>query len=228
MSTTPTVTADLASYFDTARKMMVDSQLRPNKVSDAAVLAAFRKLPREAFLPAELAARAYADEAVRLAGGRALLSPMVLARLIQAADIVAGERVLVVGAATGYGTAVIAASGAKVVAVEQDAALLAMLRPSLAEHAPDAVVVEAALASGCPAFAPYDCIFIEGAAGEIPEGLLAQLAPTGRIAAIRPQAGKVCQGSIGLLSGGALSFAAVFDCAAQVLPGLERQTSFAF
>lgn len=216
-----------AEHFDQARKMMVDSQLRPNKVSDAALLAAFRRLPREAFLPADLVARDYADEAVRLPGGRAMLQPMVLARLIQAADIVAGERVLVVGAGTGYGTAVIAASGAHVVAVEQDAALLEILRPALATHAPGVQVIAGKLAEGYAASAPYDCIFIEGAAEQIPPGLAAQLAASGRVAAIRHQAGPVWQGAIGRLSGDALSFQALFDCSAQLLPGLERHKSFA-
>src|ERR1700721_1328189 len=93
-------------YFADARNHMVDSQIRPNRVTDPRILSAMRRLPRERFLPPAAVALAYADEDVPLGGGRFLMEPMVLARLLQAAALRDNERVLVVGAGTGYAAAV--------------------------------------------------------------------------------------------------------------------------
>ena len=105
-----------------ARKRMVDGQLRPNRVTDPRVLDAMRELPREDFLPPRPRARAYADEDVPLPGGRAMVAPMVIARLAQLAAVRPGDRALVVCAGTGYGAAVLARCGARVTALEADAA----------------------------------------------------------------------------------------------------------
>ena len=115
---------------------MVDSQIRPNKVVDPRILRAMRELPRERFVPTALRSLAYADEDVPLGNGRALMEPMVLARLVQIAAPVAGERVLVVGAGGGYGAAVLAACGANVTALEEDEALLGLARQLLPAIAP--------------------------------------------------------------------------------------------
>ena len=115
-----------AQAFAEARNNMVDSQVRPNKVTDPRIIAAMRQLPRERFLPPGLAALAYADEDVPLGDGRVLMEPMVIARLVQLTAIAAGERALVVAAGTGYGAALLAACGARVTALEETAALLAM------------------------------------------------------------------------------------------------------
>ena len=110
-----------AQAFAEARNNMVDSQVRPNKVTDPRIVAAMRQLPRERFLPPALAALAYADEDVPLGEGRVLIEPMVIARLVQLTAIAAGERALVVAAGTGYGAAVLAACGARVTALEESA-----------------------------------------------------------------------------------------------------------
>src|SRR3984957_17062385 len=97
--------------FIEARNNMVDSQVRPNKVSDPRILAAMRRLPRERFLPPGLASLAYADEDVPLGRGRALLEPMVIARLVQLTAVSEGERVLVVASGPGYGSGLLAPAG---------------------------------------------------------------------------------------------------------------------
>jgi protein-L-isoaspartate(D-aspartate) O-methyltransferase len=218
----------LPSETATARKMMVDSQLRPNKVTDPRLIAAMRSVPREHFLPDALQARAYADEPVLLGGGRAMPEPMVVARMIQLADLQPGEHVLVVGAGTGYSAAVLAAVGAKVTALEDDPALLAIARPALAALAPSVTVVAGALAQGCPASGPYDCIFIDGAVEELPPAIVAQLRPTGRLVMVRAAGDRVGQAVIGRVSTSGLAFQPAFDCAAPKLPAFRKAPAFVF
>src|SRR5262245_36041985 len=117
--------------FAVQRKMMVDGQVRTSDVTDRALIAAMLDVARERFVPASMAGLAYLDMDVAVtearAGepGRRLLKPMVLAKLIQAAEITANDRVLDVGCATGYASAVLSKLAHEVVALEQDPVLAA-------------------------------------------------------------------------------------------------------
>jgi protein-L-isoaspartate(D-aspartate) O-methyltransferase len=211
-----------------ARKRMVDGQLRPNRVTDSRLLAAFQSLPRHLFVPETLRARSHADEDVPLPGGRALLAPMKLARLLQAAAIRAGERVLVAGAGPGYGAALLARLGAQVTALEEDAAMLALAGPALAGTAPGLRVTAADPAAGQAAGAPYDAILIEGAVPALPEALAAQLAEGGRLLAILRPRGASGVAVLARRAGGAVSVSELFDCAGPVLPAFAPRPAFAF
>ena len=215
-----------------ARDHMVDGQVRPNKVIDPRIVRAMRTLPRERFLPAHLASLAYADEDVPLPNGRALMEPMVIARLVQVLRIREGERGLVVGSGAGYGAAVVAACGAKVVALEEDAGLLAVARAVLPALAPGVRLTEGPLAAGWAADAPYDFILIEGAVSEIPEALGAQLAPEGRVAAVIAGPGKPGMGVLAELvhAGGGMRLRTqpFFDCATPLLPQFRPAPAFTF
>ena len=171
-----------AQAFAEARNRMVDSQIRPNKVTDPRIIAAMRQLPRERFLPPHLAPLAYADEDVPLGEGRVLIKPTVIARLVQLTAIAAGERALVVAAGTGYGAALLAACGARVTALEEAAPLQAVARTVLAELAPSVSLVAGPLAAGWAPGAPYDVILIEGAVARHSAGDRRAVAPGGRAA----------------------------------------------
>lgn len=214
--------------FFAARTHMVESQLRPNKVTDQRLVEICGALPRESFFPAELAARAYTDENVRLGNGRFALPPMPLVRMIQSLQIEAGEKVLVVGAGNGYGAAVLAKLGAKVIALEPDAALAQLARAGLAAHAPSVTLVAGPLEQGWASGAPYDAIIVEGAADFVPEALVSQLAANGRIALVRHDSVRVGAAAIGVRSANGVSFVPKFDCSAPVLPGLAREAAFVF
>ncbi|HEX3348911.1 MAG TPA: protein-L-isoaspartate O-methyltransferase [Acetobacteraceae bacterium] len=218
----------ILSYTD-ARNMMVDGQVRPNKVTDPRILDAMRRLPRERFLPPELASLAYADEDVTLPGGRALIEPMVIARLVQLLALRSGDRALVVGA--GYGAALCAACGASVTAVEEDEAMLRTARAVLPELAPEVSVVAGKLAEGWAGAGRYEAILIEGAVEFVPEAIAGQLEPTaGRLVTVLAGTGRLGRAVIGERNGEGLelSFQPVFDCATPALPQFRRAAAFVF
>ena len=213
-----------------ARKFMVDGQLRPNKVTDARLLAAMGRLPREAFVPAAARARAYADDAVPLPAGRGMMAPMVLARLIQALAPALGEKALVVGAGSGYAAAVLAEMGLVVTALEQDRGLLEIAHPAMAAALPGARpgVVEGPIEAGHPAGAPYDVMLLDGAIHALPVGLQAQLAEGGRLAGVFLDGGPVPAAMLGRKLQGRLFLTPIMDAAAPMLPGFAPAPGFVF
>lgn len=225
----PTIpVADMAE----ARRHMVNGQLRPNRVTDPALLAAMGEIPRELFLPVGLAARAYADEDVALPGGRALMQPMMIARLIQLLTLRDGDRLLVLGAGTGYGAAVAARCGARVVAVEDDAGLLAVARRAVAGLVPPAALrlVQGDPTEGQADGAPYDAILIEGEVPGVPDAVAGQLAEGGRLATVLGSAarGVGSRAVLGRRMAGGLTLADAFDCATAALPAFRPRPGFVF
>jgi protein-L-isoaspartate(D-aspartate) O-methyltransferase len=218
-----------AEHFADARNCMVDSQVRPNRVTDPRILTAMRRLPRERFLPPEVQSLAYADEDVPLGNGRYMMEPMVLAKLLQAAALFANERVLVIGAGAGYGSAVIASCGCRVTALEEDPALMSIARATLAVEAPGVTLVSGPLSAGWPAGAPYDLILIEGAVTAIPTHLASQLhQETGRLLTPLRRDGGVTQAIRAEAIGDSFSLSTLFDCGTPEIPSLKKTRSFAF
>jgi protein-L-isoaspartate(D-aspartate) O-methyltransferase len=212
----------------TARRLMVDGQVRTADVTDAALLDAMLTLPREQFLPPALVPLAYLDADLPVGNGRVLLRPMVLAKLLQAACVRAGERVLDIGCATGYSAAILARLGASVVALEEDADLAKAARSALAGVGiANSEVVVGPLAAGWPAGAPYDLILLDGAAEIVPEALGGQLRPEGQLIGIGgcPPALK---GMIYRFIEGRFVGLPTFDAAASLLPGFRTPPSFVF
>ena len=217
-----------APDFETARTMMVDSQLRPNRVTDQRVLDAMRSLPRERFLPPDLAHMAYVDEDVMLGGGRVLVEPMVIARLVQMANAQPGQTALVIGAGAGYGACLLAACGAAVTAVEEDPALLTRARQTLAAFAPTATLVEGRLADGGPAGVHYDIVLIEGAVQSIPAALESKVKPQGGrlVTVLAPQGPGTAV--IARHSGSHLRARPEFEANTPLLPQLRPAPAFVF
>jgi len=205
------------------RETMVSNQLRTVAVSDPAVVAAMKAVPREAFVPAERVSLAYTDAALPLGGGRALNPPMATGRLLTALDARPGERALVVGAATGYAAALLAEMGLTVTALEEDAALADMARSALK----GVTVVSGPLAEGWAKGAPYDVILVDGAIEHVPDTLKAQLAEGGRMAAGLVERG-VTRLAAGRKAGDALVLADFADVDTVVLPGFALPRTFVF
>jgi protein-L-isoaspartate(D-aspartate) O-methyltransferase len=216
------------SDFATARSHMIESQLRPNKITDERVLAAFEAIRRELFVPEALRAVAYIDEDLPLGGGRYLMEPMVAARLIQAAAVTRTDTVLVVGAGTGCEAAVLSVLARKVVALEEDADLARRARAALVDHAIAAVEpVEGPLPRGYRPRAPYDAILFGGAVAQIPAEVAEQLAEGGRLLAIE-RSGGVGHAVLTKRTGGTLARRVIFDAATPLLPCFVPSATFVF
>jgi protein-L-isoaspartate(D-aspartate) O-methyltransferase len=220
--------------FQAARRAMVDGQVRTSDVTNLDLIAAMLDIPREAFVPEARAPLAYLDrdipvaDATAAAPARFLMKPMVLARLIQAANPGPRDRVLVVGAGTGYGAAVIARLAAQVVALEEDEALGRRARAVLAAIGSHNVnVIHGYLADGAPDSALYDVILIDGGVETVPDRFCAQLSSRGRLIAVEV-AGPVGKAKLFQAVNGRLSGRELFDACAPVLPGFTVAPAFVF
>ena len=213
--------------FAAARHNMVESQVRPNGITDHRIIDAMAQVKREDFVPAERKTIAYLDEDVQLKAGRFLIEPMAFARMIHLALIKPTDRVLVVGAGTGYGAKIISMLAKSVVALESDTDLLTLARGFLA-GAGNIEVVEGSLAAGHGAGGPYDVIIVEGRIAAVPESLFAQLANEGRIVAAVGNM-DVSKMQIATLTDGHRSSRSAFDVSIAPLPGfVVEKAAFVF
>lgn len=207
--------------FATARRAMIESQLRPQGVTDPAVLQAMGSIARERFLPPHTRPLAYVDRAVAIGKGRFLPAPAVLGQLLTQMMPEPGRRALVVGAGTGYSAAVLAAIGLAVVAVESSSALARTAREAGVD------VVEGPLEAGFRKGAPYQQILIDGAVEMIPDAIVAQLADGGRLGAPLVDRG-ITRLVIGRKTGGAFGYLSVGDAGVPALPGFSPPQAFTF
>jgi protein-L-isoaspartate(D-aspartate) O-methyltransferase len=215
--------------FAAARHNMVESQIRPNRVSNPALIEALQNVPREQFLPVASRPVAYVDEDIVVKRGRFLMEPRIMARLIETADIGLGDMVLDVGCGTGYSTAVLARLCGTAVGLESDDELAAEAEERLTALGIDnALIVRNDLREGYPDQAPYDVIIFGGAVAEIPDALREQLAERGRLLAIVRGDGIVGKATLMTKHGGVLSGREVFDAATPYLPGFEPAEDFRF
>ncbi|KQT48929.1 protein-L-isoaspartate O-methyltransferase [Aureimonas sp. Leaf454] len=214
--------------FDAARIKMVDNQIRTTDVTDWAILKAFLDVPRERFVPEERRPLAYIDGDVPLGGGRYLMEASPFAKLLQLVAIRPGDRVLDVGATTGYSAAILCRLAASVVALESDAALAAIARDVLPTvGGASCRVVEGPLAEGHAAGAPYDVIVVEGAVDDIPQKLFDQLADGGRLIAVEGR-GNAAAARLHIKEEKTISQRFGFNCSIQPLAEFRRSSEFVF
>ncbi|GLK83568.1 protein-L-isoaspartate O-methyltransferase family protein [Ancylobacter defluvii] len=217
--------------FAEMRRAMVDAQVRANDVTDLKIVAAMMETPRERFVPAGLRNFAYIDDDLLVKEGapaRYLMEPMVLAKLLQAAEIGDGDLVLDVGASSGYSTAVLAKLAGQVVALEEDAELADRGAGVLTDLGLlNAAYVKGALTAGWPGEAPYDAILLNGSVDEAPQTLLSQLKPGGRLVAVVGR-GRAGRATVFTNTAGGIGSRVVFDAAVPTLPGFEAAPSFVF
>ena len=209
--------------FGAARAAMIDSQLRPQGVSDGIVLDAMGKVRREDFLPPETRPLAYVDRAVSMGAGRFLPAPAVLGMLLAQMMPVAGQRALVIGAGTGYSAAVLTAIGLDVVALESSESLIARA----SEIGGARLFVQGPLEEGHRQGAPYDQILIDGAVEYIPDAIVDQLASGGRLGTALLDRG-IARLIVGRKAAGAFGYLSLTDAGVPALPGFTRPPAFTF
>ncbi|MDP9128557.1 MAG: protein-L-isoaspartate O-methyltransferase [Pseudomonadota bacterium] len=223
-----------ATDFAKARFHMVEGQLRPNKVTDRRILDAMGSLPREIFLQPLLAGIAYSDEDVEIAPGRYLMEPMILARLLQDANLKPTERVLDIASATGYSAVVAAALARTVTGIESEPSLQKRAQDNLGLLGIDnATIALGPLANGSADAAPYDVILINGSVEFVPDTLFGQLAEGGRLVTVMrrygpARAAHTSEARLFEKVHGAVSSRSLFDANIQPLPGFQTPVTFTF
>jgi protein-L-isoaspartate(D-aspartate) O-methyltransferase len=220
--------------FTLQRTNMVESQVRPSDITDRRIIRAMLDVARERFCPVSSSATAYMDLDVKVSDAkpgepaRYLTATRVLAKLIQGLDLSESDHVLHVGAATGYGSVILARLAAKVTALEADAAFAAPLVQYVNEFGLKSVVpVTGPLASGHAGGAPYDAILVDGAVADMPQALFDQLRDGGRLVAV------IGTGRVGRITrwerrGTAVDARVLGDAGAPALPGFDRAAAFVF
>jgi protein-L-isoaspartate(D-aspartate) O-methyltransferase len=208
---------------------MVEAQLRTNRINEPGLLNAFMTVPREVFVPASLQAIAYVDGPLALGNGRVMLEPLVQARLLVEANLQPDSKVLIIGANTGYLTAIVAANAASVIAVEESEELFAQLEANIGHlHLENVQAVKAPLVEGRFEQGPFDAIIIEGAVCEVPQAIIDQLAENGRLVAIVASPGKAGRGVVIERAGKYAAQTPRFDAEAPYLPGFAPVPKFEF
>jgi protein-L-isoaspartate(D-aspartate) O-methyltransferase len=164
------------------REAMVERQLRRRGITEQPILDAFRAVPREAFISDEYAHLAYADHPLPIEAGQTISQPYIVGLMIQAADIHAGDKVLEIGAGSGYAAALISRIARQVIGIERQHELVEVARQRMRRLGYDNVeIVEGDGTKGWPQAAPYNAILAAASGSHVPKPLVEQLASGGSI-----------------------------------------------
>jgi protein-L-isoaspartate(D-aspartate) O-methyltransferase len=207
--------------------MMVDTQVRPSDVTKFPIIDAMLSVPREAFVPSTMREAAYVGENLDIGGGRVLLEPRTLAKMLDVLDIKPTEVILDIAPGLGYSTAVLAHMAEFVIGVEDDESRAEEAQSILSEQGIDnAAIISGALVEGAAKSGPYDVIILQGAVEVLPDSLLAQLKDGGRIVSI------FAEGDLGVVRIGykmeqRINWRMAFNAGAPVLTGFAKKAEFA-
>jgi len=204
-----------------ARAAMVDTQLRPQGVNYPPVAEAMAAVPRELFVGEDARPLAYVDRAVPIGDGRMMSAPAVLGLLLTELVPLPGERALVVGCGSGYSAEVLKRIGLRVTGLESSPGLAARARGHGIE------VAEGPLEDGWKKGGPYELILIDGAVGYIPDAIVAQLTPHGRLGAALVDSA-ISRLVVGRRAGDGFGLHTLADAGAAALPGFAKPRTFTF
>jgi protein-L-isoaspartate(D-aspartate) O-methyltransferase len=173
---------DQLRAFSALRQEMVRMQLRARGITDARVLEAMGRVPREEFVSAQFQSQAYADHPIPIGEGQSISQPYIVAVTVEALQLSPSSKVLEIGTGSGYQTAILAWLSLHVYSVERHAALASAAEATLKRLGFQNVTISTGDGSqGWPSWAPYDAIAVSAAAPAVPKPLLDQLRPGGRI-----------------------------------------------
>lgn len=212
--------------FDTARRAMVDCQIRPSDVTRYTLIDAMLRIPREQFVPRSKREVAYSEAEVEIAPGRSLLAPRIFAKMVEASEIKSTDLILELCPGTGYSTAILAALGEMVVSIEADETLSAQAQGLLEGLGiNNAIVTNGDPIVGDSAHGPFDLIFLNGCVELVPTALTDQLKEGGRLVAL-VQDGSTSSCQVFTRSGTAVSQRFVFDGYGPMLEGFSAEQEF--
>ncbi|MCC5957075.1 MAG: protein-L-isoaspartate O-methyltransferase [Natronohydrobacter sp.] len=212
--------------FVSRRRTMVDTQVRPSDVTKFPIIEAMLRVPREEFVPDNKIEAAYVGENLTLEGGRVLLDPRTLAKMLDALEITPSDLVLDIGCGTGYSSALMQSMAQAVVGLEEDEALAKSAESALARVGAETVVlVRGILTAGATDHAPYDVMILQGGIEEFPQALVGQLREGGRVCALFMN-GALGVVRLGIRKGDIVGWRDIFNAAAPVLPGFEKVQAF--
>lgn len=215
--------------FASARKIMVDSQIRPNDMTDPDIVRAFLKVPREAFLPSSKQSIAYSELEIPTGEGRAMWLPRDLAKMVKALAPRPSDVAMVIGAGSGYSSALLAELTETVLAVEDTSNAVDRLSDRMPGLGYDQVAaVEAPLMEGLPDQGPFDVILINGMVEHVPETLTAQMADGGRLGAVVKLDTALGRARLYTRSGDTVSFREVFDATPPEFAAFRKPGAFTF
>ena len=219
--------------YQVARHNMVEKQIRPNRVNDVHIIDTMANVPREKFVPENLASVAYGDKAISLGNERYLMAPMLLARLLQEAKISKDHIVLNIGCGSGYSAAILAGISKAVVGIEVDPVMAEKASALMVELGIDNVlIVEKSLIDGYAKQAPYDVILFSGSVEQVPKKIIDQIADGGRLVSILMDESKSsgCGGKAIVTTkfGDVISRSEVFDATTPPLVDFKKERYFKF
>lgn len=215
--------------FEKQRQIMVDSQVRVNDVTDPALVAAFLSVPREVFVPKPLQANAYAEFELDTGEGRAMWTPRDLGKMLRALNLQSSDIALVIGAGSGYSSALIGHNVETVIALEDNAEAVEAMAQRFASIGMDhAVAVEGDLAKGLPDQGPFEVIFVAGMVETVPQAWLDQLSDGGRLGVVVSMGRGLGEARVYTRAGDVVSHRDVFECCPPILPGFEKKPVFEF
>jgi protein-L-isoaspartate(D-aspartate) O-methyltransferase len=214
--------------FEAARRKMVENQIRTRDVTAHSVLKAFLTVPREFFVQEKSKTIAYVDADIQLGSGRYLMDPSPLAKLLQLAAVSKTDKVLEIGAGTGYVSALLANLASSVTAIESDEALAAQAHQNIAALGyAHAKIVTGDMEAGYRDGAPFDLIFFNGSVEEVPVAILDQISDGGRMVAVVGY-GNAAQATLMVREQGLVSASSHFNASVKPLPGFRRAKEFVF
>ena len=213
--------------YTAARLAMLDSQIRTNDVTDHAIQAAFKTVPRECFVPKAKTALAYSDVHIDLGEGRYMLRPRDFAKMLDAANINCTDVVLNIGCGRGYSVAILSKLAETVVALEQSIDTVKSATDLLDRCGTNnAAVVKGDFRAGAPEHGPFDVIFVGGSVACVPQTWLDQLANNGRLV-VAVNDGPIARVKVYKKSNDKVGERTVFDATIPALPGFETKQTFA-
>jgi len=215
--------------FEKQRRIMVDSQVRVNDVTEPSIVSAFLTVPRETFVPKSAQSIAYSETEISAGEGRAMWTPRDLGKLLRAMAPQAGDLALVIGAGAGYSSALLGRIVETVIALEDNAEAVDLMTERFASIGMDqAIAVEGDLSKGLPEQGPFEVILVAGMVETVPEAWLEQLAEGGRLGVVVSEGRALGSARVYTKAGGNASYREAFECCPPVLPGFEKAETFVF